>query len=63
MNGEQDEPSLQKVKGAPGAVAAITQHWPLFLARTMPARIQSGNIRANLISYESEPFLLVFFVV
>jgi len=51
MNGEQDEPSLQKVKGAPGAVAVITQHWPLFLARTMPARIQSGNIRANLMTY------------
>jgi len=26
MNGEQDEPTLQKVKGAPGAVAVITQH-------------------------------------
>jgi len=39
VNGEQDEPSLLKVKGAPGAVAVITQHWPLFLARTMPARI------------------------
>jgi len=28
MNGEQDEPSLLKVKGAPGAVAVIKQRSP-----------------------------------
>lgn len=63
MNGEQDEPSLLKVKGAPGAVAVITQHSPSFLARTMPARIQSGNIRANLMTYKREQFLWVFCVL